>query len=78
MPLPEYKNKWQKYRKTHDYREICDICKKSYIKYNKHKHTASKIHQVIALCKKVMMDHNNYLKNNNNNNINMLININGK
>lgn len=77
MPLPVYKNKWQKYRATHNYRELCRACMKTYVKSNKHKHTSTKMHKLITYCKSIMMDHNNYLKNNNNN-INMLVNINGK
>lgn len=77
MPLPVYKNKWQKYRATHNFYVECDICKKQYIKSNRNKHTTTKLHKVIAYCKSMMMDHNNYLKNNNNN-INLLVNINGK
>jgi hypothetical protein len=76
MSQPQYKNKWEKYRKTHNQRVICKDCNISYIKCNKSHHVKNKYHKMIIYCKKVILDHNTFIKNNNNKN--MLVNVNGE
>ena len=66
----------RKYRADHHERVICSDCCKSYIKSNKGTHLRSKYHKLIVYCKKVMFDHNTYIKNKNIDN-NMLVNVNG-
>lgn len=55
-----YRNKWHKYRETHNFRVVCDICRKTYVYTDKCKHVKTEYHKVVAHCKKLLMDHNNF------------------